>query len=302
LRESEEALAHSNSALTELWTNVTAQAAEINRLTEVQGATQKTVDALLTERETLQSYLGMERQTVATLREQLLGQAMQLHAIEQEVGEVRTHLGERDAELTATQSVLGEREKRVESLEQLLQTSRRDHTKAIEEMTHSQRRIQKLTERLSDRTRQAADLKSELAVYAESLAAIRRTLAQTNQEALGEMMGYLRILEPIEHEGPTIALERAITTIGRTQDNDVCVPLNVVSRHHARLLATPNGVIIEDAGSKNGCFVNGRQIHHQLMRDGDVLALGNLRFRLSKLRAAGGRMQNVAAAALPAAN
>jgi pSer/pThr/pTyr-binding forkhead associated (FHA) protein len=46
------------------------------------------------------------------------------------------------------------------------------------------------------------------------------------------------------------------------------------------LLATPNGVILEDAESTNGCYVNGRKVSQQLMREGDILSLGDLRYRL----------------------
>ena len=70
-------------------------------------------------------------------------------------------------------------------------------------------------------------------------------------------------------------------TIGRTEENDICIPSKLISRHHARLLIGPNAVIVEDTGSTNGCFVNERQIKQQLMRDGDVLSIGDLRFRLS---------------------
>jgi pSer/pThr/pTyr-binding forkhead associated (FHA) protein len=69
-------------------------------------------------------------------------------------------------------------------------------------------------------------------------------------------------------------------TIGRTSDNDICIPSKLVSRNHARLLVGPNAVIIEDAGSTNGVLVNDVQVKQQLMRDGDVLAVGDLKYRL----------------------
>jgi pSer/pThr/pTyr-binding forkhead associated (FHA) protein len=69
-------------------------------------------------------------------------------------------------------------------------------------------------------------------------------------------------------------------TIGRTDENDICIPSKLISRHHARLLIGPNAVIIEDTGSTNGCYVNDRQVKQQLMRDGDILTIGDLRFRL----------------------
>ena len=46
-------------------------------------------------------------------------------------------------------------------------------------------------------------------------------------------------------------------------------------------LIGPNAVILEDAGSTNGCFVNDVQVKQQLMRDGDVLSIGDLKYRLA---------------------
>ena len=88
------------------------------------------------------------------------------------------------------------------------------------------------------------------------------------------------VLEPIEHGGEMIRLTGSMLTIGRTAENDIALPSKMVSRHHARLLIGPNGIIVEDAGSTNGCFVNGEQVKQHLMHDNDVLELGDLRYRL----------------------
>ena len=75
-------------------------------------------------------------------------------------------------------------------------------------------------------------------------------------------------------------------TIGRTAENDIALPSKMVSRNHARLLIGPNGIIVEDNGSTNGCFVNGEQVKQHLMHDSDVLELGDLRYRLRCARRA----------------
>ena len=89
------------------------------------------------------------------------------------------------------------------------------------------------------------------------------------------------MLEPINHEGDPILLNRRVMTIGRTNDNDIFIPSKMISRHHARLLVGPNAVIVEDAGSTNGCFVNDQQIKQHVLREGDILSIGDLKFRLS---------------------
>lgn len=60
----------------------------------------------------------------------------------------------------------------------------------------------------------------------------------------------------------------------RTPDNDLQVPLKLVSRHHSRLLTGPYAVIPEDLGSTNGSFINGRCVKKQLLRDGVVVMIG----------------------------
>ncbi|WP_344990134.1 ATP-binding cassette domain-containing protein, partial [Tsukamurella soli] len=65
-------------------------------------------------------------------------------------------------------------------------------------------------------------------------------------------------------------------SIGRTPENDLVVPDMLVSRHHARLLTTPAGVVIEDLHSANGTQVNGRRIGSPTkLSEGDLVTLGN---------------------------
>jgi len=63
-------------------------------------------------------------------------------------------------------------------------------------------------------------------------------------------------------------------TIGRAPDNDVCLPDQGVSQHHARVGATADGtIVIEDLGSTNGTFVNGERIARRTLRDGDQVLI-----------------------------
>lgn len=62
--------------------------------------------------------------------------------------------------------------------------------------------------------------------------------------------------------------------IGRDNSCDIIVPDRQVSRHHARVSYTPNGVLVEDLGSKNGTHLNGKLIPQpSLLQDGDVLQI-----------------------------
>jgi pSer/pThr/pTyr-binding forkhead associated (FHA) protein len=123
-------------------------------------------------------------------------------------------------------------------------------------------------------------LKADLAVHVEALAAIREDINRATAAAAAEAEHPDRVLEPIDHDGDIIVLNKKMMTIGRTSDNDICIPSKLVSRNHARLLIGPNAVILEDAGSTNGCLVNDVLVKQHVIRDGDVLSIGDLKYRL----------------------
>jgi hypothetical protein len=62
--------------------------------------------------------------------------------------------------------------------------------------------------------------------------------------------------------------------IGREATCDVVVPDRMVSRFHARLTPTPEGVQLEDLGSKNGTHCNGNPVTEKInLQDGDTLQI-----------------------------
>jgi ABC-type multidrug transport system ATPase subunit len=65
-------------------------------------------------------------------------------------------------------------------------------------------------------------------------------------------------------------------TIGRATDNDIVIPDVLASRHHATLVPTPDGMAIQDNRSINGTFVNGARVDAALLREGDVITIGNV--------------------------
>ena len=61
---------------------------------------------------------------------------------------------------------------------------------------------------------------------------------------------------------------------GRSPDCKYVIPDRQVSRHHAVIKKTAHGYTIEDLGSKNGTFVNGKPINDAtVLQDGDVIQL-----------------------------
>ena len=52
-------------------------------------------------------------------------------------------------------------------------------------------------------------------------------------------------------------------TIGRGQDNDITINDASVSRHHATIIQSSSGIVINDNGSSNGTFINGNRINQE---------------------------------------
>ena len=70
-------------------------------------------------------------------------------------------------------------------------------------------------------------------------------------------------------------------TVGRAPECGLRLDESGISRTHARLLPTDGGLQIEDLGSTNGTFVNGKRVLHGEARVGDEIAFDTQRFRLA---------------------
>ncbi len=101
----------------------------------------------------------------------------------------------------------------------------------------------------------------------------------TDEAAPGELV----IVDPAEtglrtNDAFPLASE---TLIGRSPDNNVPLPDATVSAHHGRLIHSRGRWTIEDLGSKNGTFVNGRRIRARAkVKYGDVMSLGGVSMKL----------------------
>lgn len=63
-------------------------------------------------------------------------------------------------------------------------------------------------------------------------------------------------------------------TLGRDESCDIVVPDRQVSRQHARVSFTKEGVFLEDLGSKNGTYLNGQRLEAlQKLHEGDEIQI-----------------------------
>ena len=72
--------------------------------------------------------------------------------------------------------------------------------------------------------------------------------------------GYELVIATPGSSTSTISLNREVITLGRQVDNDIVLPTEGVSRHHARLRATTNGWGLIDMGGINGTLLDGERI------------------------------------------
>jgi pSer/pThr/pTyr-binding forkhead associated (FHA) protein len=72
-----------------------------------------------------------------------------------------------------------------------------------------------------------------------------------------------------------------VLTIGRSKQNDLILPVGMVSRNHSRIQWNGSAFVIEDLGSSNGTFVNETEVKSRDLSDGDEIKIGpyNLTFR-----------------------
>jgi len=84
----------------------------------------------------------------------------------------------------------------------------------------------------------------------------------------------------IRKDGTTkdFAMPSSVTVVGRREDCDLCIPLMIVSRRHCQLNVENNKLNIRDLGSRNGTFINGRQIEESIIKAGDRVQIGPVSF------------------------
>jgi general secretion pathway protein A len=81
----------------------------------------------------------------------------------------------------------------------------------------------------------------------------------------------------LSHKGTRIS-ETFLTPgrifIGRTSDNELQVDSKFVSRHHAQVITTVDGSVIEDLNSTNGVYLQGKCVRRHRLASGDIVKLG----------------------------
>jgi chromosome segregation ATPase len=251
-------------------------------------------------------------QTGATMDAQLAAAGQRIAALEVELQDYDDTVRSLRQQLTAvgqcTEAVSADllaAEDRIRTLE----GERRSRHGTIERLERAGQeataRIAEITRALEERNALISRLETEAASSAEVLGSI-----QMNLERMGHANGSAGTAEPASApqavpagsgssaQGAHASFDNASrllvradddsdiahvlghrTSIGRTADNDLRIDADSISRHHAVVLTTTSGTVIEDLNSTNGVFVNGRKISRQQLKEGDLVMIGRTEFR-----------------------
>lgn len=76
-----------------------------------------------------------------------------------------------------------------------------------------------------------------------------------------------------------VPLTKERTTLGRRPYNDIVIDNLAVSGEHAVVHMRDDDVEIEDLGSTNGTYVNGKQAKRQALFNGDIIEVGKYKVR-----------------------
>ena len=95
----------------------------------------------------------------------------------------------------------------------------------------------------------------------------------------------------------SLLLEGA-NVIGRAPDATISYEVAGVSRHHARIVVSSDGVTLEDLGSKNGTYLQRKRITSAPLSDGDEIQIGKARL-IFRIEGPSDQTETVAASDAP---
>jgi ABC-type multidrug transport system ATPase subunit len=85
---------------------------------------------------------------------------------------------------------------------------------------------------------------------------------------------------PVDPSGAKLLFQRNFDgkqklSVGRGPDNDIQLDGLLISKHHAQFINTPQGILVEEAGSTNGVYVNGGRVtNRQPLSIEDIVQIG----------------------------
>ncbi len=99
--------------------------------------------------------------------------------------------------------------------------------------------------------------------------------ATAPEAAAGAATSNWLVGEEGEVKGKTFLIGARTITIGRGTTNFVQLNTEEASRVQCQIRSTPNGLLLTDMKSANGTFVNGARVREHVLKEGDVIRIGD---------------------------
>jgi serine/threonine protein kinase len=111
---------------------------------------------------------------------------------------------------------------------------------------------------------------------------LRAVRSQPRQSLSGTHLALLHCSLISTETGKAFNLKGGVNVIGRSAECEIVLKSPEVSKRHCQILVREDEVAVEDLGSINGTILNGQAIRRGVLKDGDVLDIGDRRltFRL----------------------
>lgn len=235
------------------------------------------------------------------LRKAIESHEQELKTLRFELGEAQETLTERDEVSEQLASDLVDTRNFKEQLERML----------TQNEEQSQERISELEKQKSTLEKTVAELEDKLETKSDAINALIAELAKKSGEidSIGEMEDVIQEIDDrmserfddqvIELEGERTHADRTTRllvgriddqllrfplfkdrlTIGRTQQNDIQLKAQYISRRHAVIETEGETTRVIDWGSKNGVYVNKKRITEHFLKSGDIVTIGTAEFK-----------------------
>jgi pSer/pThr/pTyr-binding forkhead associated (FHA) protein len=168
----------------------------------------------------------------------------------------------------------------ISQLEANLQQLRQANSEYEAELATKNEAIAELLQQISGKVRQDDSIR-ELEAAIEELderMSARLETPQLPPSAYRNRMSRVLIGKVADQE-LRFPLFKKRLTIGRTQQNDIQLQAPQISRRHAVVMTEGDVTRVIDWGSKNGVYVNSRRVTEHFLTSGDVVAIGDAKFR-----------------------
>lgn len=266
-------LAERNATLDARQAVVASQERELLVLQEAQTSLVQREATLLDSVTLLRGQLEKLQLQLQQRDESTLEQARELDGVRNANLELTEQIG-RHEQTVATQA------ERIVSLSATVQHLQEESARQEELLEQARRELAAKQLEQGASARQVEALQDELHQHVEAMHAIRRDIHQVAlQTRKNEGETLLRTLTRDDAEGVVHLLNKSSMSIGRGRECDIRLQSDSVSRYHAVFRISHDAVVFEDMNSTNGCFVNGRRIKRQLLKDGDRLRVGAVPLR-----------------------